>query len=218
MEKIKEYVPRESKKSSENYDSKRFELYEITMECEKLKTFKEEYIKTFNGPLINRIISSSPKWFESNGLFDADTYGKRNFFEFCIVPIKKINSSFIDRFVNTSLNSYQVKAVRFEGKDYYIYTTNDIYKKGRTYTVSPTILINEDIYNIAKIQSRDFTGLAVSDLTKYREFFKISSEPYLVVTESWLEDLYRNGHISKEEYKNRITKYENEVNLVKTLK
>lgn len=218
MEKIKEYVPRESKKNSENHGNKTFELYEITMQCDKLKVFKEEYIKTFNGPLFNRIISSNPKWFESNVLFDADTYGKRNFFEFGIAPLKKVNNAFINGFINSSLHSTQVKAVRFEGKDYYIYTNSDINKKGRTYTVSPTILINEDIYNIAKIQSRDFSGLTISDLTKYRDFFKLSNEPYLIVTESWLEDLYRNGHISKEEYKNRITRYENEVNLVKTLR
>lgn len=218
-EKIKEFTPSLTKNLGKDFSSKTFEIYEITMNSEKLKEFRQAYVDTFNGPLVNRIISSSPVWFNyDRGLFDADKELKGSFFEFGLAPIRRIRKSYIDNFINIAPFRDQVKAVRFEKKDYYIYTPVDISKKGRTYQVSPTIIINEDIFNMTKIQARDFSGLTLNDLGRYRDFFKVSDEPYLVITENWLEDLYRNGHITKEEYLRRLGKYEDEVRLIKTLR
>ena len=218
-ENIKEFKPKSSKNIGKDFSSKRFEMYEITMESEKLKAFRKAFIDTFEGNLINRIISSSPIWFNyTKGLFDADKELKGNYFEFCTLPIKKANNSFISSFIENATLSNQVKAIRFEGKTYFIYSNSDIVKSGRTYQLSPAMIINEDLYNIAKIQSRDFSGLTINDLGKYREFFKVGNKPYLTITENWLEDLYRNGHISREEYNNRINKYENEARLIQTLR
>ncbi len=216
---VKEFIP-ESKKSSEiSFTNQKFDIFEITMESEKLKAFRKSYIETFQGNPVKRIISTNPLWYSyKNGVYNADKNYKGTLFEFGLLPIKKVNEDFITEFIENPTTSSQVKAIKFEGKTYFIYSCADITKKGSTYQVSPTIIINEDIYNIAKIQTRDFEGLTVSDLTKYKEFFKVSNTPYLTITENWIEDLYRNGHISREEYKNRVAKYENEVKLVKTLR
>lgn len=218
-ENIKEFKPETSKNIGKDFSSKKFELYEITMESEKLKAFRKAYIDTFKGNLVNRIISSSPVWFNyTEGLFDADKVLKGNYFEFGYLPIKRINKDFIIGFIENPTLSSQVRAIKFEGKTYFIYLNSNIVKNGRTYQVSPTLKINEDLYNIAKIQARDFSGLTVSDLSRYREFFKVGNIPYLTITENWIEDLYRNGHITREEYNNRLKKYENEVRLVQTLR
>lgn len=217
-EKIKEFIPTTSKNLGKNFNNETFEIYEITTNAEKLKVFRREYINNFVGNPVNRIISSSPAWFNSKGLFDPKKDLKGSFFELGISNIKKVKKGFIESFIELSPLASQVKAIKFEGKNYFIYTNSNITKKGSTYQVEPCIIINEDIYNMAKILSRDFSSLTVDDLSKYKEFFKVSDKSYLVITENWLEDLYRNGDITKEEYQERINRYRDEVRLTKTLR
>ena len=51
-----------------------FEIFEVSPNAEKLRQFREEYIRTFEGDLINRIISRSRKWYNySKGVYTPST-------------------------------------------------------------------------------------------------------------------------------------------------
>ena len=212
---VKEYVMCSKKDENHELESKKFEIFEIIPNVDKLKLFREEYIKMLKTPKTVKIVSNKPNWFYYNkGIY----IHRKGFFEFGIVPIEEDHQSLIKQFIQYGPTKSQVKALRYNNDNIYIYTPSTIDKCGRTYRVAPAIVINEDIYNLVKIQNRDFESICLKDLSSYKPFFKVSEEPYSVVSENRIEDLYRIGELSHQEYLDSLNKYEHEARLVKTLK
>lgn len=199
-----------------------YELFEIFSNSKKLKEFRKIYFETIDTPVLYKVMSNKPEWFSySKGVYDADKLMKGTFFEFGMVPIKghkfdNIITEFIEH-GQTVPNS--VKAIRFEGENNFLYTHSvGFLKRGKNFTSYPVLKINEDIYNLCMIQNRYFSKVTVDDLSKYSDFFSVGEEPYKIVSESSMEDLYRTGRLNIEQYKELLNSYQKEVELVKTLR
>lgn len=200
--------------------TKKYELYEILSDCEKLKKLREEYINSLSGNFVSKIVSTKQDWFFYNqGVYVVEKELKGAFFEMEFFPTSLYYKSFISDFVlhGPSCNEF-VKGISYDGKDKFIYTNSAIVKRGKNYTVSPAFEISEDLYNLSKIQFRDFGAVTTEDLGKYSEFFIIGDNPYMIIDEVRIEDLYRTGQISRADYKDCLEKYEIEERLVKTLR
>ena len=212
---FKEYIISSKREKNEVLENRRFEIYEIIPNVEKLRLFREEYIKMLKSPKTFKVVSNKPNWFYYNKGIYAH---KAGFFEFGLVPTLDDYQALINQFIYYAPTKSQVKALRYNNENIFLYTTSSIDKCGRTYRVSPVLLINEFIYNLVKIQNRDFDAINLDDLSDYKPFFKVSEEPYSIITENRIEDLYRIGEISHDDYINSLNKYERETRLVKTLK
>lgn len=199
--------------------TRKYELYEITSEVTLLEKFREEYIKSINGPVVSKVVSSHAGWYYyRDGIYDVDKMMKNAYFGLSLIPISGHSKLVEDFIVNGASNKLELKAVRYEGKEIFMYVPAYITKRGRNYETSPIIKINEDIYNIGKIIARDFSSITIDDLKRYRDYFNISESPYVVIDEARVEDLYRTGDLSREDYKKQLEKYELEERLVKTLR
>ncbi len=194
---------------------RKFEFYEIVPDSKRLRQFREEFVNTTKQPLLYKVMSSSPEWFRSKGIYER----KNGYFEFAISPLRDYDSSygnFANNFVRNgaSLGS-QVKAVNFEGNTYYLYTNSNIYKAGRKYVVKPALLINEDIYNLTKLQFRQFLALADGDASKYKDFFSVKDTAYASSSIDRCEDIARSEFSNEEDI---LKAYEREENIIKSLR
>ncbi len=218
MENIKIY--KQDKKVSVNtISNKTFNLYPIVANVDKIKIFKEEYLKTINGEITYKILCTHPEWFYfDKGIYDLDKAVKNRFCEFSLLPVCGHYKLVNDYVSYGAQDSEFLKALRFSGKNIFIYTKSDIAKRGRVYSVTPVIKINEDLYNIEMINLRNFSSVTTRDLSRYSDFFTVLDEPYQIIEEARIEDLYRTGKISLKQYKEQVKSYENEEILVKTLR
>lgn len=206
-----------------------FEIFEVSPNAEKLRQFREEYIRTFEGDLINRIISRSRKWYNySKGVYTPSTIGlsvkqiaranellagfdakdKKN-------KIFKYYANSVSDFISYGVSSSnQVKALSIKHDDdieffkpvnQYYYLLEAPQKKGTSY-ITDSISINEDLYNMAMIQYRNFEATTTpEDLSRYAEYFNIGDKPYLFVSEEAIEDWQRCGYVSEDKIE-EITK------------
>lgn len=204
--------PKHTQKTTRE-DARKFELFEILPKSERLKKFREEFIRTINKPLLFKVISNTPYWFISN-----KSYKKGSFFEFGLVPLAIQDESVIKTFINHCPGKDEVKHVKIDNKHYFLYTPGTIVKRGRTFTTLPALVINEDVFNLVKIQNRDFKSVTLDDLQRYSSFFEVKDEPYTTIYESRLEDLYRTGDLTLQQYKETILRYEREETLIRTLR
>lgn len=199
-----------------------FEIFEVSPNAEKLRQFREEYIRTFEGDLINRIISRSRKWYNySKGVYTPSTIGlsvkliaranelldgfdakdKKN-------KIFRYYANSVSDFISYGVSSSnQVKALSIKHDDdieffkpvnQYYYLLEAPQKKGTSY-ITDSISINEDLYNMAMIQYRNFEATTTpEDLSRYAEYFNIGDKPYLFVSEEAIEDWQRCGYVSED--------------------
>jgi len=221
---------------------KNFEIFEVSPNVEKLRQFREEYIRSFEGDLINKIISRSRKWYNYNkGVYSPSPIG------LSIKPIAMVNdllvgfdsdskrnetfrnyATSVSDFVNFgAYGSNQVKALSikhdsdiefFKPINQYYYLLEEPQKKGATYTTD-AIVINEDIYNMAMIQFRNFEAVTTpEDLSRYSDFFIVGNETYAFVTEMALEDFQRCGYLKESELEEIISKLETSQKAVLSLR
>lgn len=211
---------------------KNFEIFEVSPNVEKLKQFREEYIRTFEGDLINKIISRSRKWYIYNkGVYTPSAIGMS------IKPIAKVNellagfdsnnkkndifrvyASSVDDFINFGVSGYnQVKALKvnhdsdiefYKPDNQYFYLLEEPQKKGTSYNTD-VIMINEDLYNMAMIQYRNFAATTTpDDLSRYSDYFFVGSEPYAYLSEEAIGDMQRCGYINGEKMEEIINRLE----------
>jgi len=132
--------------------AKSFELFEIISDSDKLKDLRKEYIGSIEGSVVSKIISSDQRWFYyNNGIYNVEEMMGSSFFEMTLIPLSGY-TKFVQDYINFgSLNRLCLKAIKYDGEDYFLLTTGDINKRGRTYSVNPVLRLNEDLYNIEKI-------------------------------------------------------------------
>lgn len=191
-----------------------YEKYEITPDITKLRAFRETYIATLNKPVLHKVITNKPMVYYSNGLYER----KKGIFEFGVVPLKKDDNKIIKSFTEFGVENRCVKRIKYMDKIIYIAFMGPLEKTGSTYRISPSILLSEDLYNLIKIQNRDFNNVTLDDISRYSEFFTVSDKPYSVISEDRLEDMYRTGELSLNAYKEKVDSLEREEILVKTLR
>lgn len=190
-----------------------YERFEIIPDVIRLKAFREEYINTVSKPVLHKIITNRPMIYYSN-VYES----KKGIFELGIVPLKKDDKKVIRNFTEYGAVNKQVKAISYMNKVIFVTMLGPLEKTGITYKISPVIILNEDIYNLIRIQNRDFNNITVDDLSKYSDFFRVSDKPYSIISESRLEDMYRTGELSLKKYKEKQESLEREAILVKTLR
>lgn len=191
-----------------------YEKYEIIPDVNKLRAFREVFISELNKPILHKVITNKPLIYYASNLYER----KKGIFEFGVVPLKKDDSSIIRNFIDFGLENRYAKRVRHIDKIIYYGIMGPLEKTGSTYRISPVILLNEDVYNLIKIQNRDFDNVTTEDLSKYSEFFNVGDNPYSTLSENRLEDMYRTGELSLLEYKKKQESLEREEKLVKTLR
>lgn len=205
---------------------KNYTILEVSPNVEKLRKFREEYIRTFEGDIVNKIISRTNKWYTyKKGVYTPsviglsikrlasmndllagfDTQNKKD------NKILKTYAEEINKYaLYGALNSKQVKALKmkcdgdvyyFEPVNEYFYLIDEPQKRGTTYSAT-ALKINEDLYNMAQIQYRNFLATTTpEDLSRYAEFFTVSDKDYasFSLSEEAISDLQRCGIISEKE-------------------
>lgn len=195
-----------------------YESFEVFPNVEKLRIFREEFLKNFKGDLINKIISRSDKWYKyDKGIYTPSTIG------LSIKPLvvknseKEVISSHstdIRDFINYGIqDKKKVSALRLKSNsdvkflnpiNKFFFLLEDPQKLGRTYSTT-ALEINEDLYNMAMIQCRNFLATTTpDDLSRYSEFFEVSDEAYagIKINEQAISDFNRCGIISEGELRN----------------
>lgn len=211
---------------------KNFLVFEVSPNVEKLKQFREEYIRTFEGDLINKIISRSKKWYNyDKGVYVPSVIGMS------IKPVAKVNellagfdsnnkrndifrvyASSVNDFINYGVSGYnQVKALKvdhdndvvlYKPGNQYFYLLEEPQKKGTSYNTD-VIMINEDLYNMAMIQYRNFVATTTpDDLSRYSDYFFVGSEPYAYLSEEAIGDMQRCGYIDGKKMEEIINRLE----------
>ncbi len=220
---IKIWEP-QSKESTVVEGAKLFKLYSIISDIDLLREFRKSYIETLkaDGNVFYKIISTHHKWFYyDKGIYDFEKMLKDRYYEFATVPIKPIDEDkYTDEFISGEwFERDSFKAVRINGHNefYYVISGFDISKYGKNWIVYPTIKVSEEIYNLAKIQFRDFKAVTIDDLSPYKKYFRVENEPNMILDEGRLEDLLISGAISRGEYKDTLLGFDREAKLVKTL-
>lgn len=204
--------------------SRQFEIFEITPNSEKLRTFRNSFVHTIERPTLYKILSSSPNWFYyRRGVYDVREQLGGSFFQFAMVPVKEdtktIKEAFNDFVKNGCVSTEHVKGIRYEENDRFIFSASVLMsKRGRNYNLNPVIPVSEDIYNLSKVEFGDFLAITTQDLSQYSEFFTVSDKPKLVISRNRIRENYENGLISYPEYLERIAKLDKEEKLVKTLR
>ncbi len=204
------------------YDSnlaKRYELFKIYTDVDKLKALRAAYINTKKSPYLKKVTSNTADWFYYNkGIYSKDNVKKGQLFEIMYQPSDRYENAIVNNFIFRGPSRNEVKCVEFEGKKVFMYTPFEIFKNGSKYRVLGVLPITEDIYNLTKIQYRDFDAVTTDNISKYKRFFTVANTPYCIIYESRLEDLRRLQALDMEEYKNLLNSYEKETKLVKTLR
>ncbi|MCI8330512.1 MAG: hypothetical protein HFE04_00250 [Bacilli bacterium] len=197
---------------------KNFEIFEVFPNVEKLKQFREEYIKTFKGSLVNKVISRSTKWYKYNeGVYTPSKIGLST------IPIASLNDllnndnkrdnssiellSDIFNFINYGAsNVNQVKALKlkhdgdvefYKPVNKFVYLLQEPQKRGVSYSTE-VLSINEDLYNMIMIQFRNFVATTTpEDLSRYADFFSVSESPYAYISEEAISDFQRCGYFDQ---------------------
>lgn len=204
--------------------SREFEIFKVTPNSERLKEFRESFVKTLECPTLYKVLSSNPNWFYyRHGIYDVNEELMGTFFQFGMSKLKEKSdtvSGIFQEFVNKGCSSTEfVKGIRYEGEETYIYSLSSLISKiGRNYTLSPVIPINRDLYNLFKIELGDFMAIEENDLRQYSEFFKVSDKPIFVTTQNRLRESYNNAMISYPEYLESVKELESKERLIKSLR
>ncbi len=220
MEDVKLYIPKSMEKREVHIEGakEKFKLYPIISDTEKLKEERKRYIEMLGENVVIKILSSTPIWYSSGKVFDFNKELNGRYYEFCTHPIKD-KYGFKDEFIEKGpYDGKSVLGVNVDNQRRFFYTAPTIYKYGKSYIVEPSIEISEDLFNIYKILFRDFSHITLDDISKYREFFSVSNEPYMEFDEEVLEESYRLGNITLKQYKEKLDKALTEQRLVKTLR
>ena len=197
----------------------RYDLYEILTDTEMLRDLRKAYIDSLEKPYTKKVISNIPDWYDyNNGVFSMEKINKKRLFEIMFQPSDRFEEEVVNYFLNAGPTRHEVKALEFEGETYYLYVPMELEKIGKNYRTYGVLPITEDLYNLTKIQFRDFNAVTKDNLTMYRDFFEVSEKPYSIVYESRLEDLRRIKNYNQEEYNALLSSYEREIKLVKTLR
>lgn len=215
--KTKEYVKRGNINNLvvENDPTHEYMFYDILGDNERITSYKEEYLKSLNGNIFYKLITNKDNWYRTKGIYTPE---ENELFELGLVPIKEKSYKSLELFEKGIKSSNKYKAIRTNDGIIYIYIPNGLVKVGRTYISRPVIPINEDIYNIAKIENAKFNEVTTNDLSRYSEFFKVSDIPYMVKNETYLENKYKRNEITLLEYKQELLSYKKEEELVKSLR
>lgn len=201
---------------------RKFELFEIMPNVEKLRELRKSYIDSLEGNICFKVISNRRDWFSyRDGIFDVNSVLGNKFFEFGLSPVKsKDYSSTISNFIQfgpTDMSS--VKGLTFNGESYYVYTTSrSMNKHGKRYSLVPVIPISYDIYNLSLISLLDFERIELDDISMYSSYFNVCDNSNFMICESRLEDLYRSGSFSALEYQKMLKRFDKEENLVRSLR
>ncbi len=198
---------------------KNFEIFEVFPNVKKLKQFREEYIRTFEGNIISKVISRSTKWYKYNeGVYAPSKIGLNT------IPIASVDDLLDDSNIkgNDSLNGYknsifnfinygagnvnQVKALKlmhdgdvefYKPVNKFVYLLQEPEKRGVSYSTD-VLVINEDLYNMAMIQFRNFIATTTpEDLSRYADFFSVSQSPYAYISEEAISDFQRCGYFDQ---------------------
>ena len=199
---------------------RRYDLFEIVPESEKLAAFRQAYVDTISQPSVYKVVSSSAEWFYFNhGIYDVKTHLKDEYFEFTFIKKGDSYPRLFKNFIEYGpKHGSNIKAIRYNGEEKFLYTDSNVITRGTKYSLEPVIPVSEDIYNLSQIQFRQFSTLELDDLSKYSEFFKVSFTPYASFSEEFIEDLYRTGKINSETYLSLLENLEKEMSLVNTLR
>lgn len=194
---------------------KEFESYEILPNIKKIKELREEYLNSLKEIVYYKIISNTTEWYYfDKGIFSENNMPRSTMFEFGLVRVDNKE----DLLFTTKLDGKYTKAVNDGNKNIFFYSLSSLDFLGRSIKLSPVLIINEDIYNLAKIYSREFDSITKDDLSIYSDFFKVSDKPYSIISESSIEDKLRTRKITKQQYNDIILSLDKEERLVKTLR
>lgn len=201
---------------------KEYELFDVTPNVEALRSYREKYLRLFEGDIIYKITSRSTKWYEHNkGVYTPSKIGMG------IIPLiskekLRIQDAFYSEYrneVNTFVfsgasNLQRAKALKHSMSGErritdYFYVIDNPHKMGSTYRTD-AIKINEDVYNMIMIQFRNFIATTTpQDLSRYAKYFNVSDEAYakFSLSDSFVDDLFRCNVMSEEDIeglKNRL--------------
>lgn len=183
---------------------KKYELLEVRPNVDALRAFREEYIKTFEGSPICKIISRTDKWYKNingNKVYSSSKLG------IGVIPILKNSKDFqnhfldMDKFIKYGpCNVLQARAIKMDAQDtesvinyFYLFEGPCSTSSKLSGYKTPALKIDEDIYNMIMIQFRKFNLTTTpQDLSRYSDFFTVGDAyAKLEFSASMIEDLYR---------------------------
>ena len=210
-----------------------YNMFGIQPNIEALRKFREEYINNFSGDLIYKITSRSDKWFKyKDGIYSPSKLS------IACKPIYKkdqITDKNYGNLINLfceydALDQNMIKAFKSyygENDTVLTYPQNNFFylfgepeERGVTYSTTGMV-INEDLYNMAMINSRSFYAVTTpDDLSRYSEFFTVSDQAIAQFnfTDEYLEDLWRCGKMSTEEIQKFVERLDIEKQAVLSLR
>lgn len=204
--------------------SEQFEIFEVKPRSEKLREFRKAFVDSIECPILYKIISSNSRWFYyRHGIYNVSEQLGDIFFQFGLVPIKEKSeniSSLFQEFVHKGpVFSEQVKGINYEGKNSFIFSSSvAMEKRSKNYQLKPVFPINQDVYNLCKIEHGDFLGIEDDDISRYAEFFDISDKPKLVITRHRLRENVNTGLLTYNDYLEKIERLQKQESLVLSLK
>ena len=196
-----------------------FEVYNVIPNSALLKKARQEFLSTLKIP-VYKILSSTPLvWLPRKEVYDFSERFGNVYHAFSYMPVRWFSLDYVQKFINDGpAMPDNLRAIRYKGEDLYFYSTDSIIKKGKKYEVPTSILINEDLYNLSRIQFKDFIGLTKEDISEYSEYFTVSDKPTSVISASHYEDLARNGLITTEQKEEILKNLELEPHFIKYLR
>ncbi len=213
---------------------KKFKLYEVKPNVEALKAFREEYIKTFKGSPLCKILSRTDKWYKSK----SDIYNP-SVLSLGIAPLGKIEMERNKKIVDVegfikygAINVNQVRAINVKKESSvklykpqvdYFYLFEGPMSKGSKINgyFTYALKLNQDLYNLFMIQYRRFSYTDTPhDLSRYQDYFTVLDNPYATYqfSEERLEDFYRCSMMSEKDIENMIRNFEIEEEAVMSLR
>lgn len=204
--------------------SKQYEIFGVKPKSEKLREFRKAFVDSIDCPTLYKVISSNPKWFYyRHGIYNVSEQLGDMFFQFGLVPIKEnfeaVNGVFQEFALKGPVSSEQIKGINYEGKYSFIFSSSILMeKRKRNYHLGPVIPVNQDVYNLCKIEKGDFLGIEDDDISRYAEFFDISDKPELVITDNRIMKNFKYGLITEAEYREKIASLQKQESLVLSLR
>lgn len=214
---------------------KKYELFEVRPNVEALKAFREEYIKTFQGNPLCKILSRTDKWYRSkNGLYTPSVLSLG------IAPLSKKEMDLktkkkiidIDSFVRYGAsNVQQVRAINVSAEPgvriykstpryFYLFEAPSMINRINGFS-TPALELNQDLYNMFMIQFRRFGATTTpDDLSRYSDYFSVIDEnpSKFKFSDSLIEDFYKCSIMSEQDINMLFKNLEIEEQAVRSLR